>query len=136
MVQLEADGELERDVEFLPTTEEMLERRGAGQGMTRPELAVLLAYAKRPVFRGAAGDSDLPDSDYLGAGPRALLPARDRRAVRPSARRAPAEARDHRDDRVQRRRELPGHHVRLADGHRDRARPTPTSCARSGSRAT
>ena len=27
MVQLEADGELERSVEFLPTTEDMLERR-------------------------------------------------------------------------------------------------------------
>ena len=30
--QLEADGELEREVEFLPSTEEMLERRAAGVG--------------------------------------------------------------------------------------------------------
>ena len=64
MVQLEAEGELERDVEFLPTTEDMLERRASGQAMVRPELAVLLAYAKRSVFKALLA-SDLPDSDYL-----------------------------------------------------------------------
>ena len=36
MQQLEAEGELERDVEFLPTTEEMAERRAAGPGMDAP----------------------------------------------------------------------------------------------------
>ena len=51
MQQLEAgDGELERDVEFLPSSEEMVERRAAGEGLVRPELAVLLAYAKRSIF--------------------------------------------------------------------------------------
>ena len=100
MVQLEADGELERAVEFLPTTDEMLERRGAGRGMTRPELAVLLAYAKRQVFNELV-DSDLPDSDYLASDLERVLPAQDRRAVRAPARRAPPEARDHRDDRFQ-----------------------------------
>ncbi|MEA2556212.1 MAG: glutamate dehydrogenase [Actinomycetota bacterium] len=64
MQQLEADGELERDVEYLPTSEEMQERRSAGQGMVRPELAVLLAYAKRSVYRALLG-SDLLDSKYL-----------------------------------------------------------------------
>ena len=47
MRQLEAEGELEREVEFLPSTEEMAERRAAGATMVRPELAVLSAYAKR-----------------------------------------------------------------------------------------
>ncbi len=64
MAQLEADGELERDVEFLPATDAMFERRAAGRGMTRPELAVLLAYAKRQVFKDLLA-SDLPDTDYL-----------------------------------------------------------------------
>jgi len=64
MQQLEADGDLERAVEFLPTSDDMAERRAAGQGMTRPELAVLLAYAKRQVF-GELLESDLPDSEYL-----------------------------------------------------------------------
>ena len=64
MQQLEADGDLERDVEYLPTSEEMAERRVGGQGMVRPELAVLLAYAKRSVFQ-ALLESDLLDSEYL-----------------------------------------------------------------------
>jgi len=64
MQQLEAEGELEREVEFLPTSEEMQERRAAGTGMVRPELAVLLAYAKRNVFQSLL-ESDLLDSEYL-----------------------------------------------------------------------
>ncbi len=64
MQQLVADGELERAVEFLPNTEEMLERRANGQGMVRPELAVLLAYAKRSIAAELL-ESDLPDSEYL-----------------------------------------------------------------------
>ena len=66
MQQLEADGELEREVEFLPTSEEMLERRAEGEGLTRPELSVLLAYAKRSAYAALLA-SDLPDSDYLVA---------------------------------------------------------------------
>jgi glutamate dehydrogenase len=62
--RLVADGELDREVEYLPTTEEMLERRASGQGMVRPELAVLLAYAKRSIA-GELLRSDLPDSEYL-----------------------------------------------------------------------
>jgi glutamate dehydrogenase len=64
MQQMVADGELEREVEFLPTSEEMLERRANGLGMVRPELAVLLAYAKRSIAKELLG-SDLPDSEYL-----------------------------------------------------------------------
>jgi glutamate dehydrogenase len=74
MQQLEAgEGELERDVEFLPSSEEMIERRAAGQGLVRPELAVLLAYAKRSNF-AALIDSDLPDSPYLAQDLRAYFP--------------------------------------------------------------
>ena len=74
MQQLEAgEGELERDVEFLPSSEEMIERRAAGQGLVRPELAVLLAYAKRSIF-AALIDSDLPDSPYLAQDLRAYFP--------------------------------------------------------------
>jgi glutamate dehydrogenase len=64
MRQLEADGELDRDVEFLPATDAMSERRSNGEGMTRPELSILLAYAKRVVFADLL-KSDLVDSDYL-----------------------------------------------------------------------
>jgi glutamate dehydrogenase len=64
MQQLEAEGELDREVEFLPTGEEVAERRANGGGMVRPELAVLLAYAKRSLAI-AVLRSDLPDSEYL-----------------------------------------------------------------------
>ncbi len=73
MQQLESEGELEREVEFLPTTEEMAERRAAGAGMARPELAVLLAYAKRSLA-AAILRSDLPDSAYLEADLRRYFP--------------------------------------------------------------
>jgi glutamate dehydrogenase len=64
MQQLEAEGELDREVEFLPSSEEMAERRAAGTGMARPELAILLAYAKRSLAN-ALLRSDLPESEYL-----------------------------------------------------------------------
>ncbi|WP_154792276.1 NAD-glutamate dehydrogenase [Occultella kanbiaonis] len=43
---LEGRGELDRAVEFLPTDRQIAERDAAGQGLTRPEFAVLVAYAK------------------------------------------------------------------------------------------
>ena len=43
---LEQQGDLKREVERLPNEEELLDRRAAGIGLTVPELAVLLAYAK------------------------------------------------------------------------------------------
>ncbi len=43
---LEAGGRFHRSVEALPGADELAVRRGAGAGMIRPELAVLLAYAK------------------------------------------------------------------------------------------
>jgi glutamate dehydrogenase len=48
---LEETGLLDRDSENLPGTEEIAERRRAGRGMERPELAILVAYAKRWVAR-------------------------------------------------------------------------------------
>ncbi len=44
--KLEKSGELDRAVEFLPDHQEILERQRAGIGLTAPELAVLVAYAK------------------------------------------------------------------------------------------
>jgi len=64
MRRMVADGELDLEVEFLPSTEEMLERRANGRGLVRPELAVLLAYAKRSIAHELLA-SELPDSEYL-----------------------------------------------------------------------
>ncbi len=42
----EASGTLSRGLEFLPGDEALVERRGAGGGLTAPELAILLSYTK------------------------------------------------------------------------------------------
>jgi glutamate dehydrogenase len=64
MVELEARHLLERQLEALPSGELMAERISAGHGMTRPELCVLLAYAKR-LLRDQVFESSLPDDPYL-----------------------------------------------------------------------
>jgi glutamate dehydrogenase len=49
--QLERDGDLDREVEFLPGKEEIDERISVGHGLTAPELSVLLAYVKIRLFK-------------------------------------------------------------------------------------
>lgn len=44
--QLEREGALNRELEFIPSDEEISERVVTGQGLTRPELSVLIAYGK------------------------------------------------------------------------------------------
>ena len=60
MKTLERHGLLDRELEGLPTTEEISERSNDGQGLTRPELSVLLAYAKQDL-KNALIESDVPD---------------------------------------------------------------------------
>ncbi|MFT4653485.1 MAG: glutamate dehydrogenase [Kangiellaceae bacterium] len=43
---LERDGSLNRELEFIPSDDEISERVVTGQGLTRPELSVLIAYGK------------------------------------------------------------------------------------------
>jgi glutamate dehydrogenase len=64
MQLLEARDLLHRGVEFLPSDSEIAERRLRGQSLTRPELAVMLAYAKISLFKDLL-DSDVPDDPYL-----------------------------------------------------------------------
>jgi glutamate dehydrogenase len=73
MLGLEGEGVLDRELEALPGAEEMAERRRAGRGMTRPELAVLLAYAKQSLTNALLGSS-LPDSQYLEQDLRGYFP--------------------------------------------------------------
>jgi len=37
---LERSGDLNRSLEFLPSDEDLAERRQAGEGLTRPELSI------------------------------------------------------------------------------------------------
>jgi glutamate dehydrogenase len=61
---LERSGDLNRALEFLPPDEEIAERRKAGEGLTRPELSVLLAYGKIWLYR-ALIQSDVPEDPFL-----------------------------------------------------------------------
>jgi glutamate dehydrogenase len=61
---LEARGLLDRGVEFLPGDADIAERRAKKMGLTRPELAVMLAYAKLTLF-GDLLSSEVPDDPYL-----------------------------------------------------------------------
>ena len=64
MHALERAGKLNRAIEFLPDDETILERRKAGLGLTRPEIAVLMNYAKLVLYQDLL-DSGLPDDSYM-----------------------------------------------------------------------
>jgi glutamate dehydrogenase len=61
---LEAQGLLDRQIEYLPTDAEIAERKTRGQGFTRPELAVLLSYSKLVAYQQMLA-SDVPEDPYL-----------------------------------------------------------------------
>ncbi|MGB2247782.1 MAG: NAD-glutamate dehydrogenase, partial [Alcanivorax sediminis] len=74
---LERQGALTRTVEFLPDDESLTERRSRGNGLTRPELSVLLSYTKNALFDALLA-SDVPDDpffdrDVLSYFPKALV---------------------------------------------------------------
>jgi glutamate dehydrogenase len=62
---LEKRGHLDRAVEYLPDEIALADRRKRNVPLTRPELAVLLAYAKLTLY-GDLLDSTVPDDPYLG----------------------------------------------------------------------
>ena len=61
---LESSGILNRQLESLPDDEQLTERRNRGEGLTRPELSVLLSYSKIMVYQQLLA-SDLPEDSYL-----------------------------------------------------------------------
>ncbi len=62
--ELEKNAGLDPEVEYLPDSEEVAKRASAGYGFTRPEIAVLMAYAKIQLKRDLL-DSDLPEDPYV-----------------------------------------------------------------------
>jgi len=46
-------GRLDRALEFIPSDDELMERRAQGKTLTRPELSVLVSYSKAALERGA-----------------------------------------------------------------------------------
>ncbi len=75
---LERSGHLNRVIEFLPADDEFLERRKQRSGLTRPELAIVLAYSKIWLNNHLL-DSDLPDDPYFATEVQRYFPAPIRR---------------------------------------------------------
>jgi glutamate dehydrogenase len=61
---LEAEGYLDRRLEFLPTDKQIAERLSNGSGLRAPEFAVMIAYTKNADVSEIL-DSDLPDDPAL-----------------------------------------------------------------------
>ncbi len=66
MHTLERQGLLDRAIEFLPSDKQLTDLKAAHKGLTRPELAVLLAYSKMVLYKELL-DSPLPDEPYFSA---------------------------------------------------------------------
>jgi glutamate dehydrogenase len=70
---LEAEGYLDRHLEFLPTDKQIAERQAAGSGLRAPEFAVMIAYTKNADVVEVL-DSDLPDDPALESDLMAYFP--------------------------------------------------------------
>jgi len=64
MRMLEKTNRLNRDVEYLPNDEILTERINGGQGLSRPEIAVLMSYSKLWLFDELLA-SDMPEDPIL-----------------------------------------------------------------------
>ncbi|MBO3758247.1 NAD-glutamate dehydrogenase [Ciceribacter sp. L1K22] len=81
MSVLEAQGRLNRRVETLPDNDAFAERYGSGRTLTRPEIAVLLSYAKIVLFDELVA-STLPDDPYCEKVLLDYFPAKMRKSFR------------------------------------------------------
>ncbi len=87
--QLESQGKLDRSVEGLPSADGFQALRDRGLGLTRPELAVVMAYAKIDLFNGLI-ESRAPDDptfdilleDYFPDAVRSFETARKRHRLK------------------------------------------------------
>ncbi|QTN29046.1 NAD-glutamate dehydrogenase [Rhodoferax sp. AJA081-3] len=73
MQWLEGSNRLNRAIEFLPTDDEIARRRARKVGLTSPENAVVLAYAKMSVFDELVA-SNLPDDPFFSRALKAYFP--------------------------------------------------------------
>ena len=71
---LEKEGRLKRKLEFLPNDEEIAKRETAQQGLTRPEIAVLLSYSKIRLFEELL-IADISEDPYLSHELESYFPA-------------------------------------------------------------
>lgn len=60
----QSQGRLDRQLEYLPEDEALAERQALGQGLTRPELAILISYAK-VILKNDLADADIASDEYM-----------------------------------------------------------------------
>jgi glutamate dehydrogenase len=73
ITNLEHSGLLDRELEFLPDEAEIEDRRLRKQGFTRPELAVVLSYAKIDLYNGLIESGETLE-DFLVVDPLRYFP--------------------------------------------------------------
>jgi len=59
---LEKRGLLDREIEFLPSRQQLKQRQAEGKGLSRPELCVLLSYSKLALFEDLLASDVLEDN--------------------------------------------------------------------------
>ncbi|QJR82613.1 NAD-glutamate dehydrogenase [Alteromonas pelagimontana] len=62
---LEREGKLNRELEFIPSDDEISDRVASDRGLTRPELSVMIAYGKM-VLKDALNIPEITDNAYHG----------------------------------------------------------------------
>ncbi|MBW4934064.1 NAD-glutamate dehydrogenase [Marinobacter sp. F4206] len=67
MRRLESEGKLDRALEFLPDDDELQARRERAAGLTRPELSVLVSYAKIELKQALVQAPIVHDPRFAGA---------------------------------------------------------------------
>ena len=82
---LDQRGFLDRELEEMPREEDMRERKAEHEGLTGPELSVLLAHTKITLYTDLL-ESDLPEDEYLGSALVDSLPASLSERLRPHMR--------------------------------------------------
>jgi glutamate dehydrogenase len=75
---LEAGKRLDRKLEFLPSDEAIVDRQGQGKSLTRPELSVLISYAK-VMLKETLINSDISEDRYIAKEVETAFPARLRK---------------------------------------------------------
>lgn len=60
----QSQGRLDRQLEYLPEDEALAERQAQGQGLTRPELAILISYAK-VILKNDLAEADIASDQYM-----------------------------------------------------------------------